>query len=93
MNAIAAFVIRLVVYAFVLGGSGRLAEWLWTERGLDGVLALEQEHAFAAAAVALAPAVLALIGTGPLRYVAAGIAGFLAGAVLTAPFAFARLAG
>jgi hypothetical protein len=93
MNAFATFVVRLVGYALALGIVARIAQALWVQRGLDGIAAVASLHAIGLTLLAVAPIVLALIGAGRLRYLAVFLAAFLAGAVVTAPFALARLAG
>jgi hypothetical protein len=93
VHAVAAFIVRLASYAILLGAAARLAQWLWDRRGLDDVLVLAAPHDTAVAVLALAPIVLAIVGIGALRPVAIFVAWFLGGAALTAPFAFARLAG
>ena len=87
------FVVRLVGYALLLGVSSRVAQTLWSNDGLDGIAALQPLHDAGVIALAAAPIVLALIGIGRLRPFAV-FAGFaLAGAAVTAPFVFARVAG
>lgn len=88
-----AFVIRLVLYALLLGITSRLAQALWSNHGLDGVTALQPLHDGGLTALLIAPLVLALIGAGRLGWVALFLAFFLAGAALTAPFAFSHLVG
>jgi hypothetical protein len=92
VHAVAGFIVRLAGYAILLGVAARLAQYLWEQRGLGDVLALQSQHDTAVAVLALAPVVLALIGIGALRPVAVFVAWFLVGAALTAPFALARLA-
>ena len=92
MHAVAGFIVRLAGYAVLLGIAARLAQYLWDQRGLGDVLALQGLHDSGVAVMALAPIVLALVGLGALRPVAVFVAWFLVGAVLTAPFALARLA-
>ena len=93
MRAVAAFLIRLVGYAFVLGVTARVAESLWVARGLDGSLTLAAIHDQGFQVLLFAPALLALFGIGFLRPVAIFVAAALCGAALTAPFALARFAG
>jgi hypothetical protein len=93
VRALAAFVVRLAGYAIALGLVARLGEWLWDRRGLDRVFQLQSGHDAALTVLALAPIGLALLGVGVLRPLAVFVASFLIGAALTAPFAFARLAG
>lgn len=93
MRAIASYLIRLVAYAIVLGLIARAADFLWVSKGLDDVIPLQPLHDNGELVLVLAPIVLALIGVGALRPVAVFLAAFLIGAALTAPFAFARLAG
>ena len=70
----------------------RIAEYFWVRAALDQVEVLRPAHDFAAAAVAIAPFVLAFFGFGALRNAAVFVALYIAGAALTAPFALARLA-
>ncbi len=93
MRALGAFLVRLIVYAIVLGVVSRIAEYLWVRAGLDGSITLQPFHDAGITTLVVAPLVLALLGFGPLRAVAVFVAAFLAGAALTAPFAFARFAG
>jgi fermentation-respiration switch protein FrsA (DUF1100 family) len=90
---IANFIIRLVVYALLLG----LTAWefgaLWSSNGLDAVGALRSFHDKATLALRVAPLVLALGGVGSLRQVAVFLAFYLVGAALTAPLVCARIAG
>ncbi|MFN2459093.1 MAG: hypothetical protein ABR591_00160 [Candidatus Velthaea sp.] len=90
MGAVIAFVIRLVGYALLVGIPTRIAEYFWQREGLDTVDVLQHAHALAITIVMLAPVVLALFGFGALRRLAIFIALYLAGAAVTAPFAFAR---
>jgi hypothetical protein len=90
MGAIIAFIIRLVGYALLIGIPARIAEYFWERASLDQVGPLHAPHAVAAAVVTVAPFVLALFGFGALRRAAIFVALYIAGAVLTAPFAFAR---
>jgi hypothetical protein len=88
-----AFVIRLVLYALLLGLTSRLAQALWSNHGLDGVTDLQPFHDGGITALMFAPLVLALIGAGRMRWVALFLACCLAGAALTAPFALSHLVG
>ncbi|GAC1539760.1 MAG: hypothetical protein NVS2B17_15360 [Candidatus Velthaea sp.] len=92
MGAVIAFIIRLVGYGLLVGVPYRVAEHLWLRGGLDQVEMLRVPHDQAALVMFAAPFVLALFGFGALRQLAMFIALYLAGAALTAPFAFARLA-
>jgi hypothetical protein len=89
----AGFVVRLVGYALLLGVSYRIAETLWSNDGLDAVAALQPVHDMGALVLVIAPVVLALIGIGRLRALALFAGCALAGAAITAPFVFARVAG
>jgi hypothetical protein len=91
MGAVIAFVIRLVGYALLIGIPVRIAEYFWQRATLDQIDALHGPHDIATAAATIAPFVLALFGYGALRNAAVFLAMYLAGAALTAPFAFARL--
>lgn len=93
MRAIAGFVIRLALYAIVLGIVSRVAEWEWQVQGLGDVSGLEGIHHAGVEILALAPIVLALIGVGVLRGLAVFATAFLIGAALTAPFVLGRFAG
>ncbi len=93
MRAFAGFLIRLVAYALTLGIVSRAAEWLWQWKGLDGSIELQPLHDNGLLTLVIAPVVLALVGFGVFRRVAIFIAAALAAAALTAPFAFAHLAG
>jgi hypothetical protein len=90
MGALIAYVVRLVGYALLIGIPVRIAEYFWLRAGLDQVDALHSPHDIAGATATIAPFVLAVFGFGALRNVAVFIAMSLAGAALTAPFAFAR---
>jgi hypothetical protein len=92
VNVFAAYVIRLVAYAFVLGVADRIAEHFWVDRGLDAVLFLAPAHAIAGTILMLAPIGLALAGGARLTPWAVGLAGYLVGAALTAPIILALLA-
>jgi hypothetical protein len=87
------FIIRLVGYALLLGGTSRIAEALWSQQGLDAVAALQPFHDTGLTALLVAPIGLALIGFGSLRAPCIFVAFFLAGAALTAPFTIARVVG
>lgn len=92
MGVIIGFIIRLVGYALLIGIPYRLAEYFWQRSALDQVDMLKPAHDTAIAVMTIAPAVLAVFGFGALRRLAIFIAFYLAGAALTAPFAFARFA-
>ncbi|MGD0474247.1 MAG: hypothetical protein ABSB70_13690 [Candidatus Velthaea sp.] len=92
MGALIAFVVRLVGYALLIGIPVRIADYFWLRGALDQVDALQPLHDYAAVTATVAPFALAIFGYGALRNVAVFIALFIAGAALTAPFAFARLA-
>lgn len=92
MSALIAFVVRLVGYALFMGIPVRIGEYFWQRASLDQVEILRAPHDGAVLATAGVPFVLALFGFGALRNIAVFIAMFIAGAALTAPFAFARLA-
>jgi hypothetical protein len=88
-----AFVIRLVLYALLLGVTSRIAQTLWSNHGLDNVAELQPFHDGGVTALLLAPVVLALIGFGRLGWLALFLAFCLAGAALSAPFALSHLVG
>ncbi len=92
MGAVIAFIIRLVGYALLVGIPARIAEYFWERAALDQAEPLQSSHDIAVTVVLIAPFILALIGFGPLRRAAIFVALYIAGAVLTAPFAFARFA-
>lgn len=92
MGAVIAYVVRLVGYALLIGIPVRIAEYFWLRNALDSVDMLRPAHDIATAAATISPFVLALFGFGALRNAAVFAALFIAGAALTAPFAFARLA-
>lgn len=92
MSAIIAFIVRLVGYALLIGVPERIAQYFWERAGLDRVAVLQGPHDTGTLVLLIAPFVIAVFGYGPLRRVAMFIALYLAGAALTAPFAFARLA-
>jgi hypothetical protein len=91
MGTVIAFVIRLVGYALLIGVPYRIAEYFWERASLDQVDVLRAPHDLAVAILLIAPIVIAFFGFGRLRQTAVFIALYLAGAALTAPFAFARL--
>jgi hypothetical protein len=91
MGALIAFIVRLVGYALLIGIPVRIAEFFWLREALDQVEALHPLHDLATVTAIVAPFVLGIFGFGALRNVAVFIALFIAGAALTAPFAFARL--
>ncbi len=88
-----AFVIRLALYALLLGVSSRIAQTLWSNHGLENVTALQPLHDAGITALLVAPVVLALIGAGRFGWIALFLAFFLAGAALSAPFTFSHLVG
>ena len=90
MGAVIAFIIRLVGYALLVGIPTRIADYFWERAGLGSVAVLQQPHALGITIMTVAPIVLALFGFGALRRTAIFIALYLAGAAVTAPFAFAR---
>ena len=87
------FIIRLVGFALLLGVSSRVAQTLWSQNGLDAVVALQPFYDAGVAALLIAPLILALLGFGRLYALAVFVAAALAGAALTAPFVCARVAG
>lgn len=92
MSSIIAYIVRLVGYALLVGAPARAAEYFWNQKGLDRVNDLQAPHDSATLVLLIAPFVLAVFGYGRLRPAAVFVALYLAGAALTAPFAFARLA-
>ena len=88
----AVFIVRFLAYAIVLGIAYGIAQGFWTREGLDQSGDLANYHAVAVAVLMAAPLVLAIVAT-VARSLAIFVLCYLAGAVLTAPFALARLAG
>jgi hypothetical protein len=93
VRLIAGFVVRLAIYAIVLGIVARVADWQWQVHGLDDVGSLQGLHDAGIETLAVAPIVLALIGVGALRGIAVFVTAYLIGAAFTAPFVLARFAG
>jgi hypothetical protein len=91
MSQFIGYIMRLVGYALVIGIPARFAQWLWEQKNIDTVDGLQGPHSTAVLVLEIAPFVLALFGFGRLRNLAVFIALVLDGALLTAPFAFARL--
>jgi hypothetical protein len=87
------FILRLVCYALLFGGSAYLFQMWWSGDGLDAVGALRSFHDKTIVGLRVAPLVLALVGVGRLRSLAVFLAFLLVGAALTAPFVWARLVG
>ena len=87
-----AFVIRLVGYALLLGISSRIAQNAWSDLGLDALASAQPLHDAGVLTLLIAPVPLALAGIGALRGACVFVAFVLAGAVLTAPYAIARVA-
>jgi hypothetical protein len=92
MGVIIAFIIRLVGYGLLVGVPAKVAQYFWERKGLDQVDVLRAPHDQAVIALFAATILISLFGYGRLRQPAIFIAFYLAGAALTAPFAFARLA-
>jgi hypothetical protein len=92
MSVIIAIIVRVVGYGLVVGIPARLAEYFWQRAGLDRVDVLRAPHDTAIAIAIVATLLIALVGYGRLRKPAIFAAFYLAGALVTAPFAFARLA-
>lgn len=88
----AAFILRFLLYAVVLGVAYGIANGFWIQDGLDLNESLAGYHSVAIAALAIAPFVLALVGI-VARPVAVFVLFYLVGAVLTAPFALSRFVG
>jgi hypothetical protein len=91
MSQLIGYIMRLVGYALVVGIPARLAEWIWQQKNIDTVDQLQGPHSTAVVVLEIAPFVLALFGFGRLRNLAVFIALVIDGALLTAPFALARL--
>jgi hypothetical protein len=92
MGAIIAFIIRLVGYGLLVGAPARIAQYFWERAGLDQVEVLHAPHDQGILILFGATVAIALFGYGRFRQPAIFIAFYLAGAALTAPFAFARFA-
>jgi hypothetical protein len=92
MGAIIAFFIRVAGYGLLVGAPARIANYFWERIGLDQVEMLRAPHDQAVIVLIAATLLIALVGYGRLRQPAIFIAFYLAGAALTAPFAFARFA-
>jgi len=91
MSQVIGYIMRLVGYALIVGIPARIADWLWQQKNIDTVEQLQGPHAATILVLEIAPFVLALFGFGRLRNLAVFIALVVDGALLTAPFAFARL--
>ncbi|MBV8152306.1 MAG: hypothetical protein JOY59_12175 [Candidatus Eremiobacteraeota bacterium] len=89
---IASFLLRFVGYAMVLAIAYALGSYFWYRNGLDGVDALADVRALGFAIFVFAPFLLALVGA-VARSFSVFVLFFLVGAMLTAPFALARLTG
>ncbi|MBV8074428.1 MAG: hypothetical protein JO140_03285 [Candidatus Eremiobacteraeota bacterium] len=87
-----AFLLRFLVYAVIVGLAYQIAHAYWVQNGLDGVDALAGVDALGRTVLFFAPFVLALVGI-VARPLALFALFFLVGAMLTAPFALARLGG
>ena len=88
----AVFIVRFLTYAIVLGIAYGISQGYWSREGLDLNADLGAYHAAAVPVLMAAPLVLAIVAT-VARPLAIFILFYLVGAVLTAPFALARLAG
>lgn len=91
MGGFAAFLIRLVAYAFVLGIADRIAQSAWSGYALDGNPDLTRFHDLGVLTLEVAPLVLALFGGAVLQRLAIFLAALLAGAAITAPYALERI--
>ena len=87
--AFAMFILRFLVYAFVLGIAYAISQYFWTSNGLDLVSDLLGLHALGVTLLTFAPLILALLAL-VARPLATFVLFYLVGAVLTAPFALAR---
>jgi hypothetical protein len=88
----AAFILRFLAYAIVLGATYGVAQSFWINRGLDLDTELSGFHAAGVTVLTFAPLGLAIIAI-VARPVAIFGLFFLVGAMLTAPFALGRFAG
>lgn len=88
----ATFILRFLSYAIVLGAAYSVAEHYWVKEGLDLNESVSGYHAIATTVLTFAPVVLAFVAS-VARLLAIFVLFYLAGVVLTAPFALARLAG
>jgi len=88
----AAFLLRFLSYAIVLGIAYGIANGVWIKDGLDLNSSLAGYRALAIACLAIAPFVLAFVAI-VARPLAVFVLFYLVGALLTAPFVLARFAG
>ncbi|HEY0798755.1 MAG TPA: hypothetical protein VGD50_06365 [Candidatus Baltobacteraceae bacterium] len=82
--------VRLIWYAIVVGLASAFAEHEWTRRGLDGVGEIDTARAQAPFYIGAATLGLAIFSR-LWRTGATLLLGVLVGAVITAPFAVARV--
>ena len=91
-SGFAAFLLRFLLYAAVMGVAYQIAQTFWLRNGLDGIGALDGLHALGVGILMLAPIVLALVAL-VARPLAIFVLFYLVGAMLTAPFALAKYSG
>jgi len=88
----AAFLLRFLLNAIVIGAAYTIAQSFWTRIGLDVNPAFDGLHALGMAILIFAPFALAVVGI-VARPFAIFVLFYLVGAMLTAPFALGRYAG
>lgn len=85
-----AFLLRFLLYAIVIGVAYSIAQRFWVQDNLDMSAPLAGIHAIGTAILIFAPFVLAVVAL-IARPLAIFVLFYLVGAMLTAPFVFARL--
>ena len=85
------FLLRFLVYAIVIGVAYSVAQSFWVQDNLDTSTTFAGVHAIGTAILIVAPFVLAIVAA-IARPLAIFVLFFLVGAMLTAPFALARVA-
>jgi hypothetical protein len=86
----ATFLLRFIGYAIVMAIAYGIANFFWAQNGLDFVDTVQGLHSLAVVVVGVAPLILALVAI-VARPVAVFLLFYIAGAIVTAPFALARL--
>ena len=86
----ASYLLRLVGYAIILGIATRIADAMWVQDGLDSFGQLQTWHGEGLTAMTWAPIVIAFISLAAPR-IALFLAFLAIGAVLSEPYAFARM--
>ena len=85
-----AFLLRFLLYAIVIGVAYSIAQRFWVQDNLDMSAAFAGVHAIGTLILIVAPFVLAVVAA-IARPLAIFMLFFLLGAMLTAPFALARV--